>query len=168
MLAAFKEMGISVLMSAKIGENVFYYMDTEPLLGIIYEFVKRAGQTMSLYTFKGNLPTPNSLMLGAHMLIGTAVISARSLALQISPLDKLHFVSIGVIEESDLHCSLLFFELDIPNRAIEDDPLLHQFLVDLLDIADFEPNVTEGHTAVFRLHLGYPICILANLTISAL
>ena len=38
-LAAFKEMGVNVLMSGKIGDNVFYYMDTEPLLGIICEFI---------------------------------------------------------------------------------------------------------------------------------
>jgi len=41
-LAAFREMGVDVLMSGRIGDNIFYYMDTEPLLGIIYEFV---GQT---------------------------------------------------------------------------------------------------------------------------
>jgi len=38
-LAAFKEMGVDVLMSGKIGNNIFYYMDTEPLLGIILEFI---------------------------------------------------------------------------------------------------------------------------------
>jgi methylmalonyl-CoA/ethylmalonyl-CoA epimerase len=38
-IAAFKEMGIEVLMSGKIGTNTFYYMDTEPLLGTIYEFI---------------------------------------------------------------------------------------------------------------------------------
>jgi hypothetical protein len=31
-------------MSVRIGDNIFYYMDTEPLLGTIYEFV---GKTMS-------------------------------------------------------------------------------------------------------------------------
>ena len=40
-LAAFREMGVDVLMSGRIGDNIFYYMDTEPLLGIIYEFVGR-------------------------------------------------------------------------------------------------------------------------------
>ena len=28
-----------MLMSGRIGDNIFYYMDTEPLLGTIYEFV---------------------------------------------------------------------------------------------------------------------------------
>ncbi|MDA4137149.1 MAG: VOC family protein [Thaumarchaeota archaeon] len=40
-LAAFKESGIDVLMSGRIGDSIFYYMDTEPLLGTIYEFVGR-------------------------------------------------------------------------------------------------------------------------------
>jgi 4-hydroxyphenylpyruvate dioxygenase-like putative hemolysin len=38
-LAKFKEMGVDVLMSGKIANNIFYYMDTEPLLGIILEFI---------------------------------------------------------------------------------------------------------------------------------
>jgi catechol 2,3-dioxygenase-like lactoylglutathione lyase family enzyme len=38
-LAAFRNIGVDVLMSGRIGDNVFYYMDTEPLLGTIYEFV---------------------------------------------------------------------------------------------------------------------------------
>lgn len=38
-LVAFKEIGIDVLMSGRIGDNIFYYMDTEPLLGTIYEFI---------------------------------------------------------------------------------------------------------------------------------
>jgi methylmalonyl-CoA/ethylmalonyl-CoA epimerase len=38
-LEAFKEMGVDVLMSGRIGDNIFYYMDTEPLLGTIYELV---------------------------------------------------------------------------------------------------------------------------------
>ena len=42
-LSAFKEMGIGVLMSGRVGENECYYMDSEPLLGIIYEFIKRVG-----------------------------------------------------------------------------------------------------------------------------
>jgi methylmalonyl-CoA/ethylmalonyl-CoA epimerase len=41
-LAAFREMGVDMLMSGRIGDNIFYYMDTEPLLGTIYEFVGRA------------------------------------------------------------------------------------------------------------------------------
>jgi methylmalonyl-CoA/ethylmalonyl-CoA epimerase len=57
MLDAFKAMGINVLMSAKVGDNVFYYMDSEPLLGIIYEFGKRTGPpTTSLYRFEGTYP----------------------------------------------------------------------------------------------------------------
>ena len=40
-LAAFKEMGINILMSGKFGEGEFYYMDTEPVLGTVYEVVKR-------------------------------------------------------------------------------------------------------------------------------
>jgi methylmalonyl-CoA/ethylmalonyl-CoA epimerase len=40
-LATFKEMGVDMLMSGRIGDSVFYYMDTEPLLGTIYEFVGR-------------------------------------------------------------------------------------------------------------------------------
>lgn len=39
MLAAFKEMGVNVLMSGKIANNMFYYMDTELFLGIILEFI---------------------------------------------------------------------------------------------------------------------------------
>ncbi len=38
-LATFREMGVDVLMSGRIGDNIFYYMDTEPLLGTIYEFI---------------------------------------------------------------------------------------------------------------------------------
>ena len=38
-LAAFREMGVDVLMSGRIGDNIFYYMDTEPILGTIYEFI---------------------------------------------------------------------------------------------------------------------------------
>jgi methylmalonyl-CoA/ethylmalonyl-CoA epimerase len=43
-LAAFRELGVNVLMSGRIGDSIFYYMDTEPLLGIIYEFVGRTAQ----------------------------------------------------------------------------------------------------------------------------
>ena len=43
-LAAFKEMGVEVLMSGKIADNIFYYMDTEPLLGIILEFIETGSQ----------------------------------------------------------------------------------------------------------------------------
>jgi Glyoxalase/Bleomycin resistance protein/Dioxygenase superfamily len=39
-LAEFKKMGVDVLMSGRIGDNIFYYMDTEPLLGTIYEFIR--------------------------------------------------------------------------------------------------------------------------------
>jgi methylmalonyl-CoA/ethylmalonyl-CoA epimerase len=38
-LSAFKEMGVGVLMSGRIANNTFYYMNTEPLLGIILEFI---------------------------------------------------------------------------------------------------------------------------------
>jgi 4-hydroxyphenylpyruvate dioxygenase-like putative hemolysin len=56
-LAAFKEMGVDVLMSVKVGENVFYYMDTEPLLGIIYEFGKLVGAPpTSFVSFEGTYP----------------------------------------------------------------------------------------------------------------
>jgi methylmalonyl-CoA/ethylmalonyl-CoA epimerase len=56
-LSAFKEMGIGVLMSVKVGENVFYYMDTEPLLGIIYEFGKQVGAPFtSFFTLEGTYP----------------------------------------------------------------------------------------------------------------
>jgi hypothetical protein len=41
-MAAFREIGVNVLMSGRIGDSVFYYMDTEPFLGVIYEFVARA------------------------------------------------------------------------------------------------------------------------------
>jgi hypothetical protein len=40
-LQAFQEMGIAVLMSGKYGTGEFYYLDTEPVLGIIYEIVKK-------------------------------------------------------------------------------------------------------------------------------
>jgi len=41
-LAAFRKMGIDVLMSGKWGDvSEFYYMDTEPVLGIVYEIIKR-------------------------------------------------------------------------------------------------------------------------------
>lgn len=57
LLTVFTEMGIDILMSAKVGDNVFYYMDSEPLLGIIYEFGKRTGPpTTSLYRFEGTYP----------------------------------------------------------------------------------------------------------------
>jgi methylmalonyl-CoA/ethylmalonyl-CoA epimerase len=38
-LAVFREMGVNVLMSGRIGDSTFYYMDTEPLLGTIYEII---------------------------------------------------------------------------------------------------------------------------------
>jgi len=40
-LAAFEKNGISVLMSGKQGDGEFYYLDTEPVLGIIYEIFRR-------------------------------------------------------------------------------------------------------------------------------
>jgi len=41
-LAAFKKMGIDVLMSGRWGDvSEYYYMDTEAVLGIIYEIIKR-------------------------------------------------------------------------------------------------------------------------------
>jgi len=41
-LAAFSNMGIDILMSGKWGDvSEYYYMDTEPVLGIIYELIKR-------------------------------------------------------------------------------------------------------------------------------
>jgi methylmalonyl-CoA/ethylmalonyl-CoA epimerase len=61
MLNAFQEMGITVLMRAKVGDNVFYYMDSEPILGIIYEFGKRVGlPTTSLYRWEGIYPRGHS------------------------------------------------------------------------------------------------------------
>ena len=42
-LVAFQEIGIDVLMSGKMGNGAFYYMDTESLLGLIFEVVKRGG-----------------------------------------------------------------------------------------------------------------------------
>ena len=41
---AFKEMGIEVLMSGKIANNIFYYMDTQSLLGIILELIDNGTQ----------------------------------------------------------------------------------------------------------------------------
>jgi len=40
-LAAFEKLGIGVLMSGKFGEGEFYYLDTEPPLGVIYEIFRR-------------------------------------------------------------------------------------------------------------------------------
>lgn len=40
-LAKFREMGIGVLMSGRCGKVEFYYLDTEPVLGIVYELVRR-------------------------------------------------------------------------------------------------------------------------------
>lgn len=36
-LKEFKEKGIEVIQSGRYGDDVFYYLDTEPVLGIIYE-----------------------------------------------------------------------------------------------------------------------------------
>jgi hypothetical protein len=40
-LAAFARLGIRVLMSGRFGEGEFYYLDTEPTLGVIYEICQR-------------------------------------------------------------------------------------------------------------------------------
>ena len=40
-LAAFASRGIGVLMGGKFGEGEFYYLDTEPTLGVIYEIFQR-------------------------------------------------------------------------------------------------------------------------------
>jgi len=40
-LAAFAARGIGVLMSGKFGEGEFYYLDTEPMLGVVYEIFQR-------------------------------------------------------------------------------------------------------------------------------
>lgn len=40
-IAEFKSMGIGVLMSGRCGKVEFYYMDTEPVLGLVYELVRR-------------------------------------------------------------------------------------------------------------------------------
>jgi len=40
-LAAFERLGIGVLMSGKFGEGEFYYLDTEPILGVVYEIFRR-------------------------------------------------------------------------------------------------------------------------------
>jgi catechol 2,3-dioxygenase-like lactoylglutathione lyase family enzyme len=40
-LAAFEQLGVGVLMSGKFGEGEFYYLDTEPLFGVIYEIFRR-------------------------------------------------------------------------------------------------------------------------------
>jgi len=40
-LAAFEKLTIGVLMSGKFGEGEFYYLDTEPVIGVIYEIFRR-------------------------------------------------------------------------------------------------------------------------------
>ena len=40
-LTAFASRGIGVLMGGKFGEGEFYYVDTEPTLGVIYEIFQR-------------------------------------------------------------------------------------------------------------------------------
>jgi methylmalonyl-CoA/ethylmalonyl-CoA epimerase len=40
-LAAFHRQGIDVLMGGKFGDGKFYYLDTEPVLGVIYEIYQR-------------------------------------------------------------------------------------------------------------------------------
>jgi 4-hydroxyphenylpyruvate dioxygenase-like putative hemolysin len=56
-LKTFKEIGITVLMSGKIGTAEFYYMDTEPMLGIIYEVVSGAGALPFEATYPPSGPT---------------------------------------------------------------------------------------------------------------
>jgi 4-hydroxyphenylpyruvate dioxygenase-like putative hemolysin len=46
-LGSFKKSGVNVLMSGKFGEGAFYYMDSEPVLGIIIEVVERRGRKIS-------------------------------------------------------------------------------------------------------------------------
>jgi len=46
-LESFKKSGVNILMSGKFGEGAFYYMDSEPVLGIIIEIVKRRGRKIS-------------------------------------------------------------------------------------------------------------------------
>jgi hypothetical protein len=43
-LAALARIGIGVLMSGKFGEGEFYYLDTEPTLGVIYEIFQRSSR----------------------------------------------------------------------------------------------------------------------------
>jgi methylmalonyl-CoA/ethylmalonyl-CoA epimerase len=43
-IAAFARQGIGVLMSGKFGEGEFYYLDTEPMLGVIYEIFQRTSR----------------------------------------------------------------------------------------------------------------------------
>jgi hypothetical protein len=40
-LAAFRGLGVGVLMSGKFGEGEFYFLDTERLLGVVYEIFRR-------------------------------------------------------------------------------------------------------------------------------
>jgi methylmalonyl-CoA/ethylmalonyl-CoA epimerase len=40
-LAAFRQIGVGVLMSGKYGEGEFYFLDTERLLGVVYEVFQR-------------------------------------------------------------------------------------------------------------------------------
>jgi hypothetical protein len=45
-------------MSGRVGNNWFYYMDTEPVLGVIYEFMKRTGTpTTTLFTLEETYPS---------------------------------------------------------------------------------------------------------------
>jgi methylmalonyl-CoA/ethylmalonyl-CoA epimerase len=44
LLAAFASRGIGVLMGGKFGEGEFYYLDTEPTLGVIYEIFQRTSR----------------------------------------------------------------------------------------------------------------------------
>lgn len=40
-LAAFQRLGVGVLMSGKFGDGEFYFLDTERLLGVVYEIFRR-------------------------------------------------------------------------------------------------------------------------------
>ena len=44
-LAEFKKMGVEVIMSGKIGDNIFYYMNTEPLLGMTLEIIDNGSRS---------------------------------------------------------------------------------------------------------------------------
>jgi methylmalonyl-CoA/ethylmalonyl-CoA epimerase len=46
-LAAFASRGIDVLMGGKFGEGEFYYLDTEPTLGVVYEIFQRKSRPAS-------------------------------------------------------------------------------------------------------------------------
>jgi len=45
--AAFVSLGIGVLMDGTFGEGEFWYLDTEPTLGVIYEIFQRTSRPVS-------------------------------------------------------------------------------------------------------------------------